>query len=204
MQRAGEALICYDKALELRPGYVEALHNRAIALRDLGRLEERWRAATGLSRWRPALPSRITAALFCFMTSTAPLRRSSAATRRWLSRPLRRCTRQPGQCARTLKRPGEGLVCHARALAVKPDSAEVLNNRGLALADLNRAEEGLADVRAVSLRPGYAEAHANMAVVLDELRRFDEAASAIRRAIALSPACGVLLYADGVLPFGVR
>ena len=38
--RADEALVCYDRALELDPDFSEAYYNRGQALEDLGRLEE--------------------------------------------------------------------------------------------------------------------------------------------------------------------
>ncbi len=38
--RPGEAIICYDKALELSAGHAQSWHNKGLCLRDLGRVEE--------------------------------------------------------------------------------------------------------------------------------------------------------------------
>ena len=59
---------------------------------------------------------------------------------------------------------------------MRPDLAEVHNNRGLALHALKRYEEALASYdRAIKLRPHYAEAHNNRGLIVHELKRYGEA-----------------------------
>jgi tetratricopeptide (TPR) repeat protein len=59
----------------------------------------------------------------------------------------------------------KALASYDRALSVRPDSTEVLSNRGNTLHELKRFEEALASYdRALTLRPDYAAAHYNEAL----------------------------------------
>ena len=80
------------------------------------------------------------------------------------------------------------MTSYDRAIALKPDNAEALINRGNALKDLNRFEEALASYyKAVALKPDSAEAFNYLAIELMELGRLDEARSAVEQAINLAP-----------------
>lgn len=70
----------------------------------------------------------------------------------------------------------------------RPDYAETLNNRGVALRDLNRFDEALESYEwALTLRPDYPEALNNRGVALQHLGRLDEALESYERALALRP-----------------
>jgi hypothetical protein len=59
----------------------------------------------------------------------------------------------------------DALASYDRALKVRPDYAEALNNRGLTLHGLKRFDEALADYdRALQIRPDFPEAHWNVAM----------------------------------------
>jgi hypothetical protein len=74
------------------------------------------------------------------------------------------------------------------ALALQPDHAEALANRGAALRMLGRLDEALADYdRAIAAAPGSAEAHNNRGVALAALNRHGEAIEAYTRALQLRP-----------------
>ena len=75
-----------------------------------------------------------------------------------------------------------------RAIALKPDHAEVHSGRGNVLKNLKRFDEALASYdRAIALKPEYAEAHDNRGNALMDLKRFDEALASYDRAIVLRP-----------------
>src|SRR5262249_53227554 len=75
-----------------------------------------------------------------------------------------------------------------RAIALKSDYADALNNRGNALQDLNRVDEALASYdAAIALRPGFAEALNNRGGALLKLKRTDEALVTFEAAIASAP-----------------
>ena len=88
---------------------------------------------------------------------------------------------QGGRAARALQ-----LI--DQALRARPDVAAAHNNRGLALADLQRLPEALQSCeRALQLQPAYADAHNNRGNVLRRLGRPDEAVAAYGQALALQP-----------------
>ncbi len=58
------------------------------------------------------------------------------------------------------------MTCYERALAINPNHAEVLYNRGNALAALGRHREALASYqRAIAVNPNYVNAHWNEALL---------------------------------------
>ena len=81
---------------------------------------------------------------------------------------------------------GVGLI--DKALALKPDFAEALNNRGNALLELRRLDEALASFdKALALKPDFAEALNNRGNALQGLKRLDEALASFDKALALKP-----------------
>ena len=91
------------------------------------------------------------------------------------------------------------------ALATNPEDAEVQNNVGTALFQMDRFDEAARHHReAVRLNPNYAVAYANLGHDLGKLSQFAQAADAYRRALELDPdmrsartALGVALEAIG-------
>ena len=122
----------------------------------------------------------------------------AVSTRRW------RATTARSPCGRTMPRRStiaaysagaeavdEALASYDRALALRPDYAEALNNRGNALQELKRYDEALASYdRALTLRPDYAEALNNRGNALQELKRYRRGAGELRpRALAAAGLC---------------
>ncbi len=80
------------------------------------------------------------------------------------------------------------LTSYNRALAVQPNHADALSNRGNTLKELQRLEEALASFdRAIALQPKHIGALNNRGVILHLLRRFDEAMASFDRALAVQP-----------------
>ncbi len=74
------------------------------------------------------------------------------------------------------------------ALALQPQHAEALSNRGNTLKALNRFEEALDSYdRALVVQPNYASALTNRGAVLFDLKRYDDALASYDRALALRP-----------------
>lgn len=87
-----------------------------------------------------------------------------------------------------LRRYEEALADWNRALELKPDDPEILNNRGVTYDDLRRYDKALADYnRALEVRPDYAEALNNRGITYDDLGRYDEALADYNRALELKP-----------------
>jgi tetratricopeptide (TPR) repeat protein len=71
---------------------------------------------------------------------------------------------------------------------LRPDYADALHSRGIALMELRRPEEALASYdQALAIRPDYADAFNNRAAALKEMKRFDEALASYDKALAIRP-----------------
>ena len=82
----------------------------------------------------------------------------------------------------------EAIASYRRAIDLRPDYAEALNNLGIALRTTgNRAEATDCLVRAVSIQPRYADALNNLAIALREAGRLDDSIDACQRALAAKP-----------------
>jgi predicted O-linked N-acetylglucosamine transferase (SPINDLY family) len=80
----------------------------------------------------------------------------------------------------------EAVQAYDRALAIRSEYPEALNNRGNALRDLGRYQEALASYdRALCLRPTHERALNNRGNVLRDLGRHEEALESYDRALAL-------------------
>jgi tetratricopeptide (TPR) repeat protein len=93
-----------------------------------------------------------------------------------------------GLALQSLRRLGEALDNHDRALALDRDNVEALNNRGLVLQELERFDEALESYdRALAVRPDFAKALNNRGNALRALERLEEAVASYDRALALDP-----------------
>jgi len=82
----------------------------------------------------------------------------------------------------------EALRYATAALALRPESPGVRVNLGIALQDLNRYDEAIAQFReAARLRPDYATAYNQLGSVLDDQGKLDEAVAMYRRALEIAP-----------------
>ena len=82
----------------------------------------------------------------------------------------------------------ESLVANQKSAQLNPNDAEIHNNLGITLLELDRYYESEVSCRqAITLKPDYAEAHYNLGNTLKELGRFDEAETCYKQAITLKP-----------------
>ncbi len=84
------------------------------------------------------------------------------------------------------------------ALRLAPNATAAHNNRGVALAALQRLDEAVESYgRAIALAPDYVDALINRGNALKDLNRLDEALASYDKAIALSPGHAVVLVKRG-------
>ncbi|MGE5537264.1 MAG: tetratricopeptide repeat protein [Gemmatimonas sp.] len=164
LKRYDEALANCDAALAAQPGDAELLRNRAMLLTALRRNEEAIAAYDRLEAVRT--DHRL-------LNDRANLLMEAGC-------------------------PDEALADYDRALSFATldaaTRAQILNNRGVALAALQRYEESLETYeRALALKPDVAEALNNRGSALFDLRRFGAALESFERALALKPR-----YADAL------
>ncbi len=184
-----KALVSYDRALKVRPDYVEALFNRGVTLHELERFEEALASYDSALKLRPdfaeALSNRGNALkeLKRFDEALASYDRALKVRPAYLAALFNRAN-----TLKELKRFDEALASYDRALKLRPDFAEALSNRGNILQELKLFDAALASYdSALKVRPNFAEALSNRGNTLQELKRFDEALASYENAITLQP-----------------
>ncbi|HEY4350468.1 MAG TPA: tetratricopeptide repeat protein, partial [Paraburkholderia sp.] len=162
--KADEARTRYERAIALRPDYVEAMNNLGNALHDLGRLSEAraiYERALGVhadfAEARCNLGNvlhemgDLDAAVTQFERAIA-LRPDDGEAQNGLGLVLDK----KGDYGKAIER-------FEQALARQPDDVDSLNNLGAALQNRGRFDEAIARYeRALALRPDYAEARKNL------------------------------------------
>lgn len=80
------------------------------------------------------------------------------------------------------------LACYEQALRIKPDFAEVHNNRGNVLNHLGQHDGAIASFRkALQIKPEYAEAHNGLGVALYDAGQVEAAVASYRGALKIRP-----------------
>jgi tetratricopeptide (TPR) repeat protein len=93
----------------------------------------------------------------------------------------------------------EAIQHFERALQLRPDYADALNNLGFALAKQGRWDEAIQHYeRTLQLRPDYAEAHCNLGIALAKQGRWDEAITQLQQALALAMVQGNTTLAKSI------
>jgi predicted O-linked N-acetylglucosamine transferase (SPINDLY family) len=83
--------------------------------------------------------------------------------------------------------PAEALADFDRAIALQPDYPEACSNRGTALRELRRFEDGLASYeKSIALRPDYPEFAMNRAIMLVDLKRHEDALAGFDSVLAMN------------------
>jgi tetratricopeptide (TPR) repeat protein len=95
-------------------------------------------------------------------------------------------------------RPADALANYDAALAIKPQAADVLNNRAVALKALGRFDEAIASYdNALEARPDFVEAIVNRGNALVQMKRFEEALATYDHALAIRPENATVLNNRG-------
>lgn len=187
---AGElekALEQYNRALELRPDYPEALHNRGVTLGNLKRYAEALADFNRALELRPDDPNTLNNR----GNALSELQRSDEALVDYnLALELRpdypEALHNRGvTLAKRFERYVEALADYSRALELRPDYPGALNNRGVTLQHLQRYEDALADYnRALQLQPDHSDTLYNRACLYSITRRLKDSLNDLKEAIS--------------------
>jgi tetratricopeptide (TPR) repeat protein len=187
------ALGHYDRAVALRPAYVEAHANRAEILRHLGRIE----AAEAAFRRTLELAPNAARAHYGLGLLFSEQARPKEALEAFLDATaidpgFALAHSHAGNALAALDRLDEAFAAHQVAMNLAPGDAGVHHNLGLTLSRLALYEEAAkAQAKALAIDPDLAEAYANLAGCQAELGQADAALASSQRAIALKPALAV-------------
>jgi tetratricopeptide (TPR) repeat protein len=186
---AARALDLIGRAVALQPANPGYRYNRALILKETGRLEDAAADFREVARLQPADADAWSDLGEALLALGRPNEALAAWDRALALRPTPDLHANRGVALRQLGRLGEALAAQDRALALNPADAEAWSNRGNVLKDLGRLDEALASFdRALGVRPAMAPALVNRANVLRDLARLPEALAGYDRAVALDPA----------------
>jgi tetratricopeptide (TPR) repeat protein len=194
------ALANIDRALSLRPDFVEARVNRGIALYGLKRFGDALADYDRAIALRPGYAD----ALVNRGNALGRLQRHEEA----LASYDNALELQPAHVEALVSRAAalhelrqykEALRSYDRALALRPDDAETLVNRGVTLHELKQSAEALNSYdRALVIAPNNAGAFTNRGVALHDLGRYGEALASHERALTVQPDHAAALSNRGV------
>ena len=157
LKRYDKALSFYDKAIKLKPNFVEAYYNKGNTLKNLKRYDDALSCYDQAIKLKPdhaeaynnkALTfynlKRYDDALFCY-DQVIKLKPDHAEA-----------YNNKGNIFFDLKRYDDALHCYDQAIKLKPDHAEAYNNKGNILRVLKNYEEALFYYdQAIKLKPDY-------------------------------------------------
>jgi len=185
----GQAIVAFDRALEIDPRDLRFHNSRGNSLGDLERWEESLAAYDRAIEIDPKYSvlhrnrGRALHALGRLEEALAACDRAIEIDPEDAS-----CHLARGSELRALGRPKESLAACERAIELDPKTALPHNNRGNALRDLKRFEEALKSFeRATEIDPRSATALANRATALQDLGRFKEALASFDLALEIDP-----------------
>ena len=158
MARFDEAITCYERAISLKPDYMEAYRNRGNALKKLGRLVE------AVASYEHAIALRPNVAAYTNRGNVLrQLERAEEALDSYdqaiaLDPHHAEVQNNRGSVLQELGRFDEAVASYQQAIALNPQYAEAHNNLGVALTKLRRFDEALAMLdQAIALKGDYAE-----------------------------------------------
>ncbi|MBL8644624.1 MAG: tetratricopeptide repeat protein [Rhodospirillaceae bacterium] len=203
--RLADALEALDRALEIKPDYIEAWFNRGVMLAQGGAHAE------ALVSFDKALALRPDAAALHYNRGNAlyALKRPGEAAQSYEAaiaiQPQNAETHYNlGVVRQDLNQWADALAAYDQAVFLDPQHAGAHNNRGAVLAQMRRFDEALKNYdAAIALKPKYAEAYNNRGHVLTELKRYPDARASYQKAFTFNPEIeflpGVLLNAKLLL-----
>ena len=98
------------------------------------------------------------------------------------------CTTTSARLCRISAELDEAIACYRKALAIRPEAVEILDNLGGALREQGQLDAAQASYEsALALRPDRVESHTGLGVVLRDRGRLEEAVASHERALALMP-----------------
>ena len=187
--RLDEALACFERAIQMQPGHVDAIANAGVVLAQQNKLEpaeQRFRQVLAMN------PNHLGAAS-SFAALLDRVGKVDDAVSAW-----NHVVRIAPQQSRFHRNLGDALVradetyraisAYRRAIELMPEDAEAYSKLALSLSAVKKFDEALAAAeKATVVAPTHAQAWHDRALVLERADRGSEAAPLYRRAVELNP-----------------
>jgi Flp pilus assembly protein TadD len=174
--RADEAIVCYHRALALRPDYTLALNNLGLALQQRGQLTQALAAHRRAVALDPGYADGHTG-LASALAAAGQVPEAIDHYRRALALDGNH-VEALANLGRLLSLAGgldDAVALQHRATALRPGDPELWNNLGITLQERNEGPAATECFRhAVALRPDHVSAHVNLGMALLAAGRFVE------------------------------
>jgi tetratricopeptide (TPR) repeat protein len=166
-----KALAAYDKAIAIKPDYLEASWSRCYAFNQLQRYEEALAACDEALKIKPDYYNAWWSKGYALDELQRYQEALAAYDRALKIKPdFPETWNNRGTALNCLRRYKEALASYEKALELKPDYSEAWNNRGVVLAKLRRFKEAMACYeKAIQLKPDYQPAIKNRKRLLQVL-----------------------------------
>ncbi|MGJ3247737.1 MAG: tetratricopeptide repeat protein [Elainellaceae cyanobacterium] len=194
------ALICFDKAIEIKTDYPEAWYNRGLALSDLGRHEDAiasYEQAIAIKAdYHDAWNNRGLALNDLGRKEEAIASYDQAIA---INADFHYAWNGRGVALYALGRKEDAIASYDQAIAINADDHIAWNNCGNALYALGRKEDAIASYdQAIAIKADLHEAWYNRGVALYALGRKEDAIASYDQAIEINPEDGRVWFFRGI------
>jgi tetratricopeptide (TPR) repeat protein len=198
--RYQDAVVCYDKALQIDPSHAGSWHGKGFALSNLGRKEEAFACYDRALEIDP----RYAALWYDKGTDLSSLgcKKEAVACFDWalkLDPSFKAAWCNKGNALLDLGRREEAITCYDRALEVDPRYAAVWCSKGIALSTLARNQEAIACFdRALEIDPRFVLGWSNKGTALSDLGRYQDAVVCYDRVLEIDPRFAIAWHNKGI------
>jgi tetratricopeptide (TPR) repeat protein len=188
-ERSNEAMVHFQKALELNPNHAEAHNNLGVLLAQFGRTDEamaHYQKALELNPNHAEAHNNLGALLAQLGQADEAIVHYQKALE--INSNYGDAHYNLGIMLAGMGRPDEAMAHYQKALELNPNHGEAHNNLGALSAQLGRPDEAMAHYRkALEINPNDNGAHNNLGALLAQLGRSDEAIAHYHKALEINP-----------------
>jgi tetratricopeptide (TPR) repeat protein len=189
LQRYQDALVAYDKALEIRPDFAPAWQGQAKTLYNLQRYKEALTAydkaiqlqTDSLASWtgRGLTLEKLQRYSEAIATFDKALQFQNNSPEIWTGK---------GNALLSLNRYDEAITAFDKTIELKPDDAQAWYSKGRALQNMKRYDDAIASYdKATQFKPDFVQAWYNRGNAFVNLQRYNEAFAAYDKAVQYQP-----------------
>jgi tetratricopeptide (TPR) repeat protein len=184
-----QAILEYEKAIELSPKYAEAWHGKGISLKRLQQYELAIKAHEEAIRLKPDYAEAWNnkglslSKLNRFDEAIIAYEKAIKINPKYIN-----AWNNKGVLLRKSNRFDKAVTTYEEAIKLNPEHARTWNNKGFALAKWEKYDDAIiAYDKAIELDPNYVLAWYNKGISLRKLGRYEESIAACDKAIKLNP-----------------
>jgi len=186
LKKFDDAILLYQKAIEIKPDYAKAYYNLAGTFQELGQLDESVKSYKKSLEIEPNYAEsynnlgNVYRELGELEDAVSSYQRAIILNSNYVE-----AIYSLGIVLHNLNN-SDAINCFKKAIKIKPDFAEAYNNLGIALKDSGLVEDAVKSFKkALNLKSNYLEAHNNLGNAYRSLGKFEESIVAYQQAILI-------------------